>query len=100
MRLDRARELFNRLRPVAMLVLVDLDAPMAGVADELRAAWGLTAREAELAVLIGQGCRIERAAALLGMTEGTARQHLKAIFRRMEIDHQAQLAHLVTRVGS
>ncbi len=99
-RLGRGRELFERLRPVAMLVLIDLDAPMAAAAEALRAVWGLTPREAELAVMIGHGCRLERAAARLGMSEGTARQHLKAIFRRMEIDHQAELAHLVTRIGS
>lgn len=99
-RLDRARELFERLRPVAMLVLIDLDAPVAGIAEELRLAWGLTPREADLAILIGQGCALERAAARLDMGEGTARWHLKTIFRKMGIGRQTELAHLVTRLGS
>jgi DNA-binding CsgD family transcriptional regulator len=33
------------------------------------------------------------------MREGTARHHLKTIFRRMEIDRQAELVRLVTLVG-
>lgn len=98
-RLNRSRELFARLRPVAMLVLIDLDAPSDGVGDALRSAWGLTPRESELAVLLGEGCRLDRAAALLGMTEQTARTHLKAVFRRMGIDRQNDLVRIVTRLG-
>lgn len=98
-RLDRSREMFARLRPVAMLVLIDLDAPAASVIAELRSGWGLTPREADLAMLIGEGRRIDQAAAMLGISEQTARHHLKAVFRRMEIDRQTDLVRLVTRLG-
>jgi DNA-binding CsgD family transcriptional regulator len=99
-RLSRGRELFARLRPVAMLVLIDLDGPAADISTELRSGWGLTPREAELAMLLGEGRRLDQAAALLGITEQTARHHLKAIFRRMEIDRQTDLVRLVTRLGA
>lgn len=98
-RLARSREMFARLRPVAMLVLIDLDMPAACAVAELRAGWGLTAREAELAMLIGEGRKIDQAATQLGITEQTARHHLKAIFRRMDIDRQSDLVRLVTRLG-
>ncbi len=99
-RLERSRELFARLRPVAMLVLIDLDAPGREVGEALRAAWGLTPREAELAALLGEGKRLDRAARMLGMTEQTARTHLKRIFRRMEIERQTDLVRIVARLGS
>lgn len=99
-RLKRGRELFARLRPVAMLVLIDLDGRSADVSADLRSGWGLTPREAELAMLLGEGRRIDQAAASLGISEQTARHHLKAIFRRLEIDRQTDLVRLITRLGA
>lgn len=98
-RLARGRELFARMKPAALLVLVDLDAPGANTAEALRVGWHLTEREAELATLIGNGLSIEQAAARLGIRELTARHHLKGIYRRLEIERQSDLVRLVTRIG-
>jgi DNA-binding CsgD family transcriptional regulator len=98
--LRRARELFARLRPAALLTLIDLDARSAGVAEQLRAGWGLTPREAELAMLIGEGQTLCDAAARLGITEQTARTHLKSIFRRMDVDRQSALVRLIGMIRS
>ncbi len=97
--MDRGRDIFARLAPASMLVLVDLDAPAAARKADLRALWGLTDREADLALILASGVTLENAAARLKMREGTARHHLKTIFRRMEIDRQAELVRLVTLVG-
>jgi DNA-binding CsgD family transcriptional regulator len=87
-------------RPVALVTLTDLDATGGARTGDLRALWGLTEREAELAVRLAQGERIERAARELGIGEGTARHHLKSIFRRMDIDRQVDLVRLVAQIGS
>lgn len=99
-RLGQKRELFGRLRPAAMLVLIDLDAPTAHLASELRSAWGLTVREAELAALIAAGVRLDEAGSKLGISELTVRHHLKAIFRKMDVERQSDLVRLVTRLSA
>jgi DNA-binding CsgD family transcriptional regulator len=98
-RLRAGREFFERLYPAALLVVTDLDAPVGVQTAELSALWGLTEREAELAVALAQGGTLDQAARRLGMSTSTARYHLKSIFRRMEIDRQADLVRLVGRVG-
>lgn len=99
MALDIARDHFARLRPAALITLIDLDAPMSGRLETLRQIWGLTAREAQLAIRLAGGWTLDHAAADLGISAGTARHHLKSIFRRMEIDRQSDLVRLVARVG-
>lgn len=99
-RLAHGRELFGRLRPAALIVLVDLDAPAANIARELRDGWGLSRREAELAILVGDGHSVEQAASQLGISAATARFHLKGVYRRLDIGRQADLVRLVTRLGS
>ena len=62
--------------------------PARGVEAALRAGWGLTAREAELCQLLGEGLPLAAAAARMGVTEQTARTHLKNAFRRLEIERE------------
>jgi DNA-binding CsgD family transcriptional regulator len=98
-RLNEARSLFDRIRPRVLLLATDLDAPARGVEAALRAGWGLTAREAELCQLLGEGHPLAAAAARMGVTEQTARTHLKNAFRRLEIERQTDLVRLVARIG-
>ncbi|MDF8333552.1 response regulator transcription factor [Novosphingobium cyanobacteriorum] len=98
-RLNEARSLFDRIRPRVLLLATDLDAPARGVEAALRAGWGLTAREAELCQLLGEGQPLAAAAARMGVTEQTARTHLKNAFRRLEIERQTDLVRLVARIG-
>ncbi|MGQ2995809.1 MAG: helix-turn-helix transcriptional regulator, partial [Variovorax sp.] len=58
-------------------------------------AYGLTAREAELAVLLGKGEDLAGAAGLMALSAGTARQYLKQIFAKLGVQRQAELVRLL-----
>ena len=55
---------------------------------------GLTPAEARVAALVATGERIEAVAARLGVSVGTARNQLKAVFQKTEVHHRAALAAL------
>ena len=97
-RLGRGDHLFASLCPVAMLMVTDLDAPAQIHIAELQAVWGLTPREAAIAQMIGQGMTIGGIALTLNISLHTARQHLKALFRRTDTDRQTDLALLVSKL--
>ena len=61
---------------------------------------GLTPAEARLAALVGTGQPPRTAAVSLGITEGTARTTLKAVFSKLGLSRQAELARLVSRLQS
>ena len=71
----------------------DPEAPADAAA--LRAAFGLTAAEARLAVLVGAGTGLPEAAARLGVSRETARTHLARCFDKTGVRSQAALARLV-----
>lgn len=53
---------------------------------------GLTSREREVATLAAQGLRNSEIAEKLVVTESTVRTHLRAVFRKLQIDRRARLA--------
>lgn len=59
--------------------------------------YGLTSQEARLALLIGGGATVRAAAERLGITVGTARQHLKRVFAKTDVGRQAELVLLLNR---
>lgn len=61
----------------------------------LIAAFGLTPREADLAVHILRGGRLADAADRLAMSRNTGRNHLQAIFRKTETNSQTALIRLL-----
>ena len=65
----------------------------------LRDCMDLTISEARLASLIGCGIPIEQAARKLGITVGTARNVLKAVFRKVGVNRQAELALRIYNLG-
>jgi len=65
----------------------------------LRDCMDLTVSEARLASLIGSGMQIKQAADRLGITVGTARNVLKAVFRKAGVNRQAQLALQISNLG-
>lgn len=68
------------------------DAPQDDVADlEL-----LTAREREIARLVGSGHANKAIAARLGITERTVKAHLGAVFSKLDVHDRLQLALLIT----
>lgn len=56
------------------------------------AAASLSAREREVLVLLAQGERIVDIAARLGISRHTAGDHVKSIYRKLEVDSRAQAA--------
>ena len=68
-------------------------------ADVLMRWFGLTTREAEVVARIAAGYSLSKAARELGISVGTARNHLKAAFHKSGISGQARLAALVGVLG-
>ncbi|MBS0479863.1 MAG: helix-turn-helix transcriptional regulator, partial [Proteobacteria bacterium] len=91
-------DIFDIFRPAALITLVDLDAPLRVHRRELASLFGLTARESEVAALVGEGNTVEQAATRLGIAHYTVKQHLKAIFGKMYIERQADLVAIVARL--
>lgn len=64
----------------------------------LRSLFGLSPTEARITGLLASGAELATIAAQLRMTLGTARFHLKAIFRKTGTSRQADLVRLVLRL--
>lgn len=94
-----ARDVFRGVAAVAMITSVEQPlAPSAFLVDLLHATFGLTLSEARVSALVGQGLRPAQVARLLGLSEGTARNYLKASLAKTGVTRQAELAVLVTRL--
>ncbi len=65
-------------------------------ADGLKERFGLTAREAEIAMALTSGQTLEQIAAALGVSVATSRQHLKSIFRKTGTHRQAELVAVLS----
>lgn len=95
-----ALDVFSACRAIAALVPVDgPPGPGTGgmVCRFLTDAFGLTPREGEVAALSAGGMSPTAIAVRLGLGEGTARNHVKAVLRKVGIHSQAELAALVAR---
>lgn len=82
---------------VALLV-DDIMREPGNIEPVLTAAFGLTPREAMLAAALARGDTLARAAEVLGITYGTARIYLKAIFAKTHTRRQADLVALILRL--
>nr|WP_017624218.1 response regulator transcription factor [Nocardiopsis chromatogenes] len=75
-------------------------APGGGTAEEGRAAReGLSEREAEVARLVGGGATNRQIARRLFITEGTVKNHVSSILRKLGLRDRTQLAVWVGRSG-
>ncbi|HEX2257214.1 MAG TPA: helix-turn-helix transcriptional regulator [Afifellaceae bacterium] len=61
----------------------------------LREAYGLTAAEERLALLILQGLRLAEAETVLGIRHSTARTHMKRIYAKTGTRRQVELVRLL-----
>ena len=66
-------------------------------AAALQGAFGLTAREAQIAEMLALGRDLGEIAQYLCLSIATVRQHLKAAFRKTDTHRQAELVTLVTK---
>jgi DNA-binding CsgD family transcriptional regulator len=82
----------------ALVVLVDLDARPHRSESALRASFGLTAAEARLAVRLASGEPLDRIADELGVAYETSRNHVKAIFSKMDVHRQTELVAVLARL--
>jgi len=86
-------------QPVLVTIHEEHAAPRAAPAV-LRDLYGLTPAETRLAALLISGMGLPDATTQLGIKRETGRSQLKAIFTKTSTSTQAQLAHLLTRLGS
>jgi DNA-binding CsgD family transcriptional regulator len=91
-----AIDIFMRAR--ILLLLTPLQSAGFESVDRLRHAFGLTRAEARLAARLAAGDDIASAAEGLGVSQGTLRGALKAIFRKTGAKRQAELVGLLTRI--
>jgi DNA-binding CsgD family transcriptional regulator len=68
------------------------------VAIALSDLFRLSVAEARVAALLSHGWTIETAARALGLSPGTVRNHLKAVFSKTAVNRQTDLAVLVSRL--
>jgi DNA-binding CsgD family transcriptional regulator len=81
--------------PAVVVLLTDPDHAPETPARLLRRVYGLTRKEAQLALALAGGATLSDAAEGLRIAEGTARRHLAAIFARTGIHRQAELVRLI-----
>jgi DNA-binding CsgD family transcriptional regulator len=91
-----AIDIFMRAR--ILLLLTPLQGAGFESVDRLRNVFGLTRAEARLAGCLAAGDDLASAAVRLGVSQGTLRGALKAIFRKTGAKRQAELVGLLTRI--
>jgi DNA-binding CsgD family transcriptional regulator/PAS domain-containing protein len=79
----------------AVMCLSDPDRSHPIEADKLVAVYELTPAEAEVAISIANGLSADEVAAMNGVAISTVRSQLKAIFRKMGLNHQAELVKVL-----
>jgi len=85
--------------PVLVTIHENHGVPRA-VPSVLRDLYALTPAECRLALLLTTGIGLPDACLQLGIKRETSRSQLKSIFTKTNTSTQAQLAHLLTRLGS
>ena len=84
------------LEPARILVLI-IDPSVQSLANAavVQAAFGLTSAEARVAMLIGSGLGGPETAAMLGISPGTVKTHLKRCFDKLGVHSQVGLARVL-----
>jgi DNA-binding CsgD family transcriptional regulator len=96
--LPRRQRMIAPLEAAALVTIVDPTATTSVAADLWRSAFALTAREAEVAVLLMSGHSAESAAAVLGIGLPTARIHLSRLLAKTGTGRQSELVRLLGRI--
>lgn len=77
-----------------LIIIKDTHANAAYWQERLKAAFGLTNREADFVALLTEGRNIKEISIVMGIAEDTARQYLKNCFKKMEVNKQHELVCL------
>jgi DNA-binding CsgD family transcriptional regulator/AraC-like DNA-binding protein len=80
-----------------VLVTIERHADQCPSRDELRAAYGLTAVESRVAVLLAERMSNHEIAELLDVTEYTARRHTERVMRKLGVNRRTAVRHELVR---
>ncbi|MBX3576984.1 MAG: helix-turn-helix transcriptional regulator [Rhizobiaceae bacterium] len=94
-----ARDVFLSAQAIAVLI-EGRPAATSASRDLIRDAFGLTAREADVAALLAEGLGIPAIAARLNIRPGTARPYLRSVFAKTGTRGQLDLVALLSRLGN
>ena len=86
-------------RPKALVAIFDLAARSGIDPSVVQAVFDLTPKEAEVAALLASGQELAAIATQLRIAPETARTHLKMIFRKLEVNRQADVIGLLSALG-
>ena len=81
--------------PALVLLISDPERPALADTGSLRARFGLTRKEAQLAGELAAGLSLDEAAARLGIARNTARSHLRGLFAKAGVSRQGELVRLI-----
>jgi DNA-binding CsgD family transcriptional regulator/PAS domain-containing protein len=85
------------VRPTVLLVATEPAVPLRSSIDDRCRQRGCTPAESRLVALLAQGQPLRQCAEAMGLTYGSARIYLKAVFDKFDVHSQAQLvAHVLT----
>jgi len=96
--ISRRYPALSSLKPAACVVVVDPDARTPLPVARVQSALGLTRAEAQLAALLAAGYELHEAATRLGITYGTARTRLAAVFEKTDTRRQGELIVLLLSI--
>ena len=82
----------------AAVVISDLERRPDPPETVLRSVFGLTVMQAKLARLIASGQSLESAGDELGISQETARTHLKVVFAKTDTHRQAELTAMLSSI--
>ena len=83
----------------ALVSIADLSTTPIPTSRLLREMFGLTPKEAELALRLGEGQALNQAAGLSGISQAHARQRLKIVFQKTDTSRQSELVALLLRLA-
>lgn len=88
--------IFNSVA-VSMMVLLEAKSFSSHLLELLVDSYGLTKTERRLTVKLFEAHKLKDIAVLMNISEGNARQHLKKIFRKIEVGSQSELIIKIMR---
>jgi DNA-binding CsgD family transcriptional regulator len=91
------RDLFGRAK--AIIMIIDSDEHHEPGEPILRQAFSLTPAESRVALGLARGLELQEIATAAGVTPGTARAQLKAIFAKTDTHRQSELVALLGRLA-